>query len=108
MATFTDPMNFSFFLDRGGPVDTDRGRSGGDGGTGTPSVCLVCLVCSGAARRAAFCLTACRIRLRRLTALAVDQLRQPADLPVHRLQAVALELEGVAVDPLAGAGERGP
>src|SRR3954454_3315692 len=40
--------------------------------------------------------------------LDLDQLREPADLPVHRLQAVPLELEGVAVQPLTGAGQRGP
>ena len=36
-----------------------------------------------------------------------DQLVEPADLALHGLEAVALELEGVAVELLAGAGDRG-
>ena len=40
--------------------------------------------------------------------LPVDELRQPADLAVHRLEPVALQLERVAVDALAGPRQRGP
>ena len=40
-------------------------------------------------------------------ALAVDQLVEPAHLALDRLEAVPLQLEGVAVEPLAGASERG-
>src|SRR4051794_39269123 len=40
-------------------------------------------------------------------ALVVDELGQPADLAVHRVQAVSLQLEGVAVEAFAGAAERG-
>src|SRR5690348_568103 len=56
------------------------------------------------------------LRLRGLRGLArrrgaapfgVDEFGQPADLPVHRLQAVALQLDRVAVEPVAGAGQRG-
>ena len=46
--------------------------------------------------------------LRCLAALGVDELVEPADLAVHRLQPVPLQLEGVAVDPLPGPRERGP
>src|SRR6478672_2352415 len=37
-----------------------------------------------------------------VAALGVDEVRQPADLPLHRLDAVALELRGVRVDLLLG------
>ena len=37
-----------------------------------------------------------------------DQLGQPADLAVDRFQPVLLQLQGVAVQPLPGAGQRGP
>src|SRR5512135_1028509 len=36
-----------------------------------------------------------------------DQLVQPADFPLDRLEAVLLEFEGVTVDSLPGAGEGG-
>ena len=39
--------------------------------------------------------------------LVVDQLGEPAHLALDGLQAVPLQLEGVAVEPLAGARERG-
>ena len=39
-------------------------------------------------------------------ALALDQLVEPADLALDGLEPVPLQLEGVAVDPLAGAGQR--
>src|SRR3712207_1150574 len=45
---------------------------------------------------------------RRAASLVVDQLGEPADLSVHRFQAVALQLQRVAVEALAGAGQRGP
>src|SRR5687768_17072561 len=37
-----------------------------------------------------------------------SQLVEPAHLPLHRLEAVTLQFEGVAVETLAGAGERRP
>src|SRR6478672_9273177 len=37
-----------------------------------------------------------------VAALGVDEVRQPADLPLYRLDAVALELRGVPVDLLLG------
>src|SRR5215469_16261449 len=40
--------------------------------------------------------------------LGRDQFVQPADLALDRLQAVPLQLEGVAVDPLPGPGQAGP
>src|SRR5262252_4130968 len=40
--------------------------------------------------------------------LGGDQLVQPSDLALDRLQAVPLQLEGVAVDPLPGPGQAGP
>jgi hypothetical protein len=43
-----------------------------------------------------------------LASFAVDQLVQPADLALGRLQAVPLQLEGVRVDPLRGPAHRGP
>src|SRR3712207_4151045 len=43
-----------------------------------------------------------------LVQLSVDELGQPADLAVDRVQTVALQLEGVAVQPLTGPAQRGP
>src|SRR5215213_3354245 len=110
MATLTLPMRAPCFSDRDGPVTVDRrrgpgrlgGSTGGSGGSG------------GGARRGR--------RVRRglrgpsgrtvgpgsggAAALVVDQLGQPADLAVDRVKPVALQFEGVAVDALAGAGQR--
>src|SRR3954468_18199620 len=41
-------------------------------------------------------------------ALGVDQLVQPTHLALDRLEPVALQFEGVAVQPLAGAPKGGP
>src|SRR5688572_29588763 len=95
MATLTDPMTLLL----PGPWSRVRGppavRCCLRTGRWTPSH-------SSGGRRC----PAGRVRSARLAAFGVDQLGEPADLPVHRLQAVALELERVAVEPLAGAGQR--
>ena len=38
--------------------------------------------------------------------LVLDQLGEPTDLAIRRLEPVLLQLEGVAIQPLAGAGQR--
>src|SRR3954447_19360212 len=100
MATLTLPMGAPV-LGPGGPrVTGPAGPGGGRAGSG------------GAGGRAGRVRGWLRGRAGRaipaggVAALAVDQLGQPADLAVHRLQAVLLELERVAVEALAGAGQR--
>src|SRR4051812_40770527 len=90
MATLTLPMCAPSFSDPAGPMARTgwRSRTSWSGG-GARGVGLRIGLVSG-----------------RAAALVVDELGQPADLAVHRLQAVPLQLERVAVDPLAGAGQR--
>src|SRR5512135_2563216 len=87
MATRTEPIGIPLSNTVGGRVVPGPGRGGGrrmprrGGG-----------VLGGAARR--------------LLALARDELVEPAHLALDALEPVLLQLEGVAVEPLAGTGQR--
>src|SRR3712207_3195389 len=110
MATLTDPIDISLFSDLVRSWTRTADGPAGGGGRGAPAGS------SGRCRSGLGWRLCRRVPLGGAVVstplavgqLAVDELGQPADLTVDGVQTVALQLEGVAVQPLAGPAQRGP